>query len=194
MDNNDLEQIIIKLVLLGEGTVGKTSLRHSYLGKEFSTSYLATLGADFAIHEVLYKKGWLVRYQIWDLAGQPRFTNLRKSFYIGAQGALVLYDITKPHTLEKTSNWIEEFFQHNGKGKQPIILIGNKIDLRGTEFETLNSEDGQKIATKLQAENEIPVPFIETSAKTGENIQQAFELITDYFIKNRLNLTKDVNI
>ncbi|MHA2365113.1 MAG: Rab family GTPase [Candidatus Hodarchaeales archaeon] len=185
MEENELNQVIFKLVLLGEGTVGKTSLRHRYLGKEFSTSYLATLGADFAIREVPYENKFIVRYQIWDLAGQPRFNSLRKSFYIGAQGALVLYDITNRHTLDAVSNWTSEFFQNNGKGVQPIVLIGNKIDLRNETPDTITFEEGNEVAQKLASESETIVPFIETSAKTGENISKAFEIITDYFFKIR---------
>ena len=183
---NDLKEIIIKLVLLGEGSVGKTSLRHSYLGKEFSTSYLATLGADFAINEIEYKN-WLVRYQIWDLAGQQRFNTLRKAFYIGAQGSLIIYDITNPTSLEKTYNWVTEFFDNNGKGPQPVVLIGNKIDLRDkNNISTLSPEDGKKVAQNIHKKANIPVPFIETSAKTGENIKEAFQLITDYYFKFHL--------
>ena len=178
------EHIIFKLSLLGDGGVGKTTIRHRYLGKEFSTSYLATLGADFAIKEVKHDD-YHVRYQIWDLAGQPRFNQLRKSFYLGSQAAIVIFDITEKRSFNNIRNWINEFFGHNGKGKLPIILIGNKVDMRDeNEDECISREMGESLAEDLSDELDLPVPFIETSAKTGKNIEEAFNIITDYFIKD----------
>lgn len=185
--SEEQEQVIFKLVLLGDGMVGKTSIRQRYLGKEFSTSYLATLGADFAIKELTFKN-YLVRYQIWDLAGQPRFNQLRRAFYLGAQGGIVIYDISNRDSLNNVQNWITEFFQNNGKGAQPIVLIGNKKDLREKGVDTIARDEGEKVAGTLASELDIPVPFVEVSAMTGENIEEAFQLITSYYFETRLNL------
>ena len=117
------EEVIFKIVLLGDGMVGKTSLRYRYLDKGFTSNYLATLGADFAIKELDYMN-YHIRFQIWDLAGQVRFETLRKSFYIGAQSALILYDVTNRQSFNNVRNWLNEFWKHNGKGKMPVVLIG----------------------------------------------------------------------
>ena len=180
--NNEIEsdQIVFKLSLLGDGTVGKTSLRHRYLGREFSTSYLATLGADFAIKEVNYDNQFIVRYQIWDLAGQPRFNQLRKTFYLGSQGAIIIYDVNSFDSFNNVKNWANEFIQNNGKGTGFILLVGNKIDLRNDS--SITTEEGKKMAQELSTIVQRTVPFIETSAKTGQNIDDAFKLITEQFL------------
>ncbi len=178
---SDIEQIIFKLSLLGDGSVGKTSLRHRYLGKEFSTSYLATLGADFAIKEVNYNN-FTVRYQIWDLAGQPRFNQLRKTFYLGSQGAIIIYDVNSYDSFNNVKNWVNEFIANNGKGTGILLLVGNKIDLRNDQ--SVTTEQGKEMAVALSSLVNKKVPFIETSAKTGQNIEDAFKLITDYFLES----------
>ena len=174
------DQIVFKLSLLGDGTVGKTSLRHRYLGREFSTSYLATLGADFAIKEVNLDRGITVRYQIWDLAGQPRFNQLRKTFYLGSQGAIIIYDVNSFDSFNNVKNWLNEFIANNGKGSGLILLVGNKIDLRSEK--SITTDEGFKLAQELSKIVNHEVPFIETSAKTGQNIDDAFKLITEQFL------------
>lgn len=178
----ETDQIIFKLSLLGDGSVGKTSLRHRYLGKEFSTSYLATLGADFAIKEVYYGNQLTVRYQIWDLAGQPRFNQLRKTFYLGSQGAIIIYDVTSYDSFNNVKNWLNEFINNNGKGTGIILLVANKVDLRNDN--SISTEQGAQLAKQLGSIINKEVPFIETSAKTGQNIEDAFKLITDYFLSS----------
>ncbi len=179
---SDTDQIIFKLSLLGDGSVGKTSLRHRYLGKEFSTSYLATLGADFAIKEVIYANQLTVRYQIWDLAGQPRFNQLRKTFYLGSQGAIIIYDVTSYDSFNNVKNWVNEFINNNGKGTGILLLVANKIDLR--DDQSITTEQGLELSKQLSTIVKKEVPFIETSAKTGQNIEDAFKLITDYFLES----------
>lgn len=181
-NQSDSEQIVFKLSLLGDGSVGKTSLRHRYLGKEFSTSYLATLGADFAIKEVNYQNQFIVRYQIWDLAGQPRFNQLRKTFYLGSQGAIIIYDINSYESFNNVKNWVNEFIQNNGKGSGLILLVGNKSDLRNDK--SITEEEGKNLAKNLSEIVNKEVPFIETSAKTGQNIDDAFRLITEHFLES----------
>ena len=101
-----------KVVLLGEGSVGKTSLRRTYLGEGFRESYSMTIGADFAARR-LNLEGWDITSNIWDLAGQQRFKKLRETYYRGVSGALLVYDITRPETLEALPQWIEELQKNN---------------------------------------------------------------------------------
>ena len=179
----------LKLVLLGDGRVGKTSIRKKYLGLGFPTEYLETLGADFSIKSTKFKptkssKEIDLRYQIWDIAGQPRFNQIRKSFYMGAQAGLILYDVSERKSLASLTNWLEELFNSNGKGKNiPIVVIANKIDLR-KEIECITTNEGESAVKKLQEKFNVKdtVKFLETSAKTGENVDLAFTKITSMFL------------
>ena len=174
----------MKLVLLGDGRVGKTSIRKKYLGQGFPTEYLETLGADFSIQTTKFNNLFL-RYQIWDIAGQPRFNQIRKSFYMGAQAGLILYDVSERKSLTSISNWIEELFSSNGKGtKIPIVVIANKIDLRNS-IDCITTSEGETAVEKIKEKNNLmeSIKFFETSAKTGENVNQAFNLITEMFLQ-----------
>lgn len=177
--------IQIKLLLLGDGRVGKTSLRKQYLGVGFPEEYLETLGADFSIKTVQYKE-FSIRYNIWDIAGQPKFHNIRKGFFTGARAGLILYDITIWESKRNLSNWIEEFLNNSGtKSIIPIIVIGNKIDLREeTSIENISSKEGKKEVDKLKKKfKRANIQFLETSAKTGKNVELAFELITKEYLE-----------
>ncbi len=166
--------LVLKIVLAGEGGVGKTALRTRYLEGVFKTSYLETLGADLALKDVtLDDLGLTVTCQVWDIAGQPAFHEVRKAYFAGCTGALVVYDVTNPSTLKATPQWITEIQQGSYLSKKvPIILTGNKIDLRenGNPLH-VTTDEGRHLAEQLN------IDFIETSAKTGEMVDQAFELL-----------------
>lgn len=177
------EELIFKVLLLGDGYCGKTSMRYRYMGQDFTSNYLATLGADFAIKEEIYEN-FKVRYQIWDIAGQQRFNNLRKSFYLGSQGALLLFDLTNKESLEHIIDWANEFWENNGKGREmPIVVIGNKLDLRKDQPDCISEEEAKNFISQLDELVPYDVSYVETSALTGENIDLAFKTITDYYMK-----------
>ena len=182
MADNLFVPINLKMCLLGNGYVGKTSIRRSYLGQGFVTEYYGTLGADFAIKSIKYAN-LSVRFQIWDIAGQPRFNQIRKAFFVGSQAAMIIYDVTDTEmtSFDAVINWAEELWENNGKGKVPILLVGNKIDLRSESQETISFEAGKSLAEKISKKINMEVPFIETSAKTGENIDQAFQMMADQY-------------
>ena len=166
---------IFKITLLGEGAVGKTALRLRYLGEGFKQSYSMTIGADFAVKRVQVDGQEFVA-QIWDLAGQVRFQSVREVYYQGTMGSLLVFDITRPETLHAIPNWIRELMEHN-KNKStivPMVLIGNKSDLRGKIPTALPREVGEKYAQSLSEWSGYQVPYVETSAKTGDNVDQAF--------------------
>ena len=175
--------IQIKLLLLGDGKVGKTSLRRRFLGEGFQEEYLETLGADFSIKNVRFGE-FVVRYNIWDIAGQKKFSQIRKGFFTGAQVGLILYDMTNKKSFDNLENWIKELIANNGKGNQiPVMIIGNKSDLKD-QIETIDSNLGQKRTQELKEQFKlIFTSFIETSAKNGENVENAFEEITKSFLE-----------
>ncbi|MHA2088617.1 MAG: Rab family GTPase, partial [Promethearchaeota archaeon] len=125
----------IKMLLIGDGGVGKSAFRRTWLGETFQTQYLMTLGADFASKEIslLYsptKTKYTIKFQIWDLAGQPRFKVVSDLYYKGAVGALCFFDITNQESFINLENWIKSFWELNGQGKRPIVIVGAKSDLR----------------------------------------------------------------
>ena len=168
--------------MIGDGGVGKTAIRERYLGKNFTPEYLLTIGADFSMCEDEIN-GIPIRYQVWDMAGQKRFDCVRDAYYKGCIGALLVYDISRSDSFFNMPKWISELWSKNGFGRVPIIVVANKIDLReiNEDFQTLiSSQQGKEFTYQL---NKITEPngfncyFIETSAKTGENVSQAFSLL-----------------
>ncbi|MFX0015743.1 MAG: Rab family GTPase [Promethearchaeota archaeon] len=176
---------VLKIVLIGDGGVGKTAIRERYLGKGFKAQYLLTIGADFAMRDDEIR-GEPVRYQIWDLAGQQRFDAVREVYYKGCVGALLVYDVTRPDSYFNTPKWINELWTNNGRGRVPIVVVANKIDMRELSDDTVSSEQGRIFTerlTKLTKPEGFDCFFIETSAKTGVNIQRSFSLLGENIMR-----------
>lgn len=182
--------IVLKIVLIGDGGVGKTAIRERYLGKGFKSQYLLTIGADFATKEAIVNN-IPVTYQIWDLAGQERFDGVRGVYYKGTVGALLVYDVTRPDSYHNTPKWVKELWMNSGRGKVPFILVGNKIDLRKDCDEKISKKQGISLAkklTRMTSDERFTCNYIETSAKTGLNISEAFSVLGENvmgFVKQR---------
>lgn len=161
-----------KIVLIGDPEVGKTSIRRKYMGKSFRADYLKTLGADFAAQKVNVE-GELVLLTIWDLAGQSIFHGMRSSFYHGCKCALIVFDVTNPDSLENCLKWGEEAVKFAKNSLRKIYLIGNKIDL--SDDVAITQEDVDKVVRQFDEIIKFPVKTYETSALTGENINELFE-------------------
>ncbi|MDH4215052.1 MAG: GTP-binding protein [Candidatus Thorarchaeota archaeon] len=164
-----------KLCLVGDGYVGKTSIRRKYLKEGFKASYLPTLGVDFA-QKALTHDGVPTNLVIWDIAGQPAFQGLRKRYYEGSSAILLVYSVVDRNSFDNASKWLVE--AHGFMGSlPPMIVMGNKIDLRSgkpTE-EVVTPEEGKAFTEKMSQKLNTPSIFIETSALTGENIDEAFD-------------------
>lgn len=176
-----------KVALLGDGAVGKTALRERYLGKGFSGRYTMTIGADFAIQSQIIGDEEIL-FQIWDLAGQPRFAAIRNVYYSGTNGALLIYDITRRESFENLRIWLKELWKNNERGKVPFVILGNKSDLRNNQAliqvnREYASEAVAKLNEQMQQESGFKVTHFETSAKTGENVREAFEKLGVEMIK-----------
>jgi small GTP-binding protein len=184
----------MKVCLLGDGAVGKTALRERYLGKQFSSGYVMTIGADFAVKKTEIKSdgesgSQTVKFQIWDLAGQPRFNSVRELYYKGSHGGLLVFDITRRDSFNNLNAWVEELYKNSGRGNMPITLLGNKVDLRDETEDPVTEEEAREYikVLKKQYNIEFEVPYLETSAKTGVNVEESFNLLA---ITIRDHLTK----
>ncbi|MHA2365939.1 MAG: GTP-binding protein [Candidatus Hodarchaeales archaeon] len=190
--------ILTKIVLIGDGAVGKTSLRYSFMGEGFQTQYLMTIGADFSLKEInlqVSKESFHIKFQIWDLAGQQRFKDIRSVYFSGSAGALIVFDITRPDTFENTIYWLSEIRKYSGFGSIPVVFLGNKVDLRDYFASTITKKQGKALAKELpkyycDKNNVFDVPYLETSAKTGENVDLAFHMLGELILKSRIKKNK----
>jgi small GTP-binding protein len=174
-----------KIILLGDGSVGKTAIQNRYVHKQFSDDYYATIGVDLATKDQQVGS-YNIKFQIWDIAGQPHFHEVRKSYYSFASAGIVVCDVTKPDTIDNINNWIVELWKHNGKGPIPLVLVGNKIDLQDTEINSLTnqllSDFVAEINSKTIRTSGFKNSYIPASAKTGVNIKKIFRQIGIHII------------
>ncbi len=153
---------LVKVVIAGDGNVGKTSLIRRYTEAKFSQSRVATIGVDFAAHTVQLADG-AVRLSIWDMAGQERFQVVRSGFYRGSLATALVYDVSDPASLEHLSRWREEIL--GVLPQQQFVVVGNKLDLP----RIAQANTAKEYAAGIQARH------IETSALTGEGVAELFE-------------------
>ena len=176
MANKPNSQIIIKLLIIGDSAVGKTSMLLKYTDNFFPESHLATIGVEFKTKEVEYN-GYNIELQVWDTAGQERFKSITKSFFRNANGIIFVYDITQKNTFKNVKDWIKDSEVNDFGFKR--ILVGNKIDLQNKRQVSL--EDAKEWADKKNME------VIETSAKTGANIDKAVLKLIELILQNKTN-------
>ncbi len=155
-----------KVLVIGDSTVGKTSLTIRYVSGSFIDDLRLTIGVDFYNKTISLDEA-TIKFQLWDFAGEERFRFLLPQYCQGANGVFFLYDITKPSTLEHLPEWIS-VIRKNVSDQVPIILIGSKIDLQ--EYRKVPKEKALLAKKKYNL-----TAYIELSAKTGENVQKTFK-------------------
>jgi len=186
-DNAPKPSSSVKLVLLGEAAVGKSSLVLRFVNNDFQENKEPTIGAAFLTQKCNLPTR-TIKFEIWDTAGQERFASLAPMYYRNAQAALVVYDLTKPTSLVKAKHWVAELQRQASPGIV-IALVGNKLDLTSGGDSSADSEgvdgddsgDARKISTdeaQSYAEEESLL-FFETSAKTGHNVSDVFTAIAN---------------
>jgi small GTP-binding protein len=151
-----------KVVVLGDGGVGKTTLILRYTEKRFRENYIPTIGVQWTVKEIDQDENH-IKLLLWDLAGQAHFKSVRRSFYEGSNAAIIVFDVTDLESLNHVENWLQEL-QTNCRGI-PCFLLGNKIDLVESRKVTRDMVKGFKM------------PYFETSAKTGENVLELFNSV-----------------
>ena len=157
-------KIIVKLSLLGDSSVGKTSIIIKYISNKFMDTNIATLGVDYMDKTVDYNN-LKVFLQIWDTSGEEKFCSITRNFYRNADGLLVVFDLTCKESFNHVKNWINEAKEHKNDIK--TILVGNKLDLEDER------EVDKETALKFAEKNNLK--YLETSAKNGKNINNSFK-------------------
>ncbi|KAI9480646.1 MAG: ras family-domain-containing protein [Benjaminiella poitrasii] len=167
----------VKLVLLGESAVGKSSLVLRFVNREYVENREPTIGAAFLTQKCTYQDR-TIKFEIWDTAGQERFHSLAPMYYRNSQAAIVVYDITKASTLDKAKSWVKEL-QRQANTDIVIALVGNKLDLCDQEEEG-EVEENERQVPKEDAQafaDEAGLLFFETSAKSAQNVDNVFTAI-----------------
>ncbi|KAB5563920.1 hypothetical protein DKX38_003974 [Salix brachista] len=203
-------RMLLKVIILGDSGVGKTSLMNQYVNRKFSNQYKATIGADFLTKEVQYEDRMFTLQtkfsvdvslnefmipssgpnsllcccllMIWDTAGQERFQSLGVAFYRGADCCVLVYDVNVMKSFDNLNNWREEFLiQANPSDPEnfPFVVLGNKIDVDGG-----NSRVVSEKKAKAWCAAKGNIPYFETSAKEGFNVDAAFQCIAKNALKN----------
>jgi small GTP-binding protein len=162
------KKFILKILTAGEGGVGKTTLLHRYVEGKFSADTKMTIGVEFFLKEVELD-GKQCTLQLWDFGGQERFRFLLESYVLGAKGALLMFDLTRPMTLENLQQWVQ--ICRKGDSNLPILFIGTKIDL----VNDIMVDDDYALSFKEQF---ALFDFLKISSKSGENVAEAFEILT----------------
>lgn len=169
---------LFKILMIGESGVGKSALLARFVDGNFEPNFISTIGVDFKIH---YMKtadtGKNIKLQVWDTAGQERFRTITTSYYRGANGILIVYDVTDAASFEKVRYWLKELKEHVGSD-MPALLIGNKIDL--AKDRTVDPATAQKFSA------EVGIRLCETSAKTDEGVNEAYGELVNMMLRKKL--------
>ena len=164
---DDSYEKLFKILLLGDSSVGKSSLFLSFMDKSWNETFVPTIGVDFKI-KTINVNNMNIKFQVWDTAGQERFRTIISSYYKGAHGILLVYDITLKESFESLNDWLNEIKKNTSKNIVKV-LIGNKIDLN--DKRVISFDEAKEFADNNS------MKYIETSAKTSTNVDQAFGLI-----------------
>ncbi|KAK6033962.1 Ras family protein [Cooperia oncophora] len=155
---------LFKLLLIGDSGVGKSCLLLRFADDTYTESYISTIGVDFKIRTIELD-GKTIKLQIWDTAGQERFRTITSSYYRGAHGIIVVYDITDQESFNNVKQWLQEIDRYACENVNKL-LVGNKCDL--TAKRAVETQAAKEYADQLG------IPFLETSAKSSTNVEQAF--------------------
>ena len=179
MSKREKTDYVLKIALLGDTAVGKTSLINRFLDNSFKENYAATMGVNIMTKIVelkdLQRK---VRLVLWDIAGQETYRQTQGHYYEGCNGALLIYDITRYSSFDNIkAKWLRDYNRFIKKNRS-YILIGNKVDLK--DGSGIEKEQAEQLANEINA-----IDFIETSAKEGKNVDTAFTRIAEFIIKSK---------
>ena len=167
--------VTFKILTIGESGVGKTCILRRFVENKFLKNHLATIGIDFKT-KTLTINNQEIKLKIWDTAGQERFRNITTQYYKGADGIVLVYDVTDDASYEKIRDWMDQILSNTQKDDIGLVLLGNKCDM---EPRSVTEEQGNKLAEELK------ISYFETSALTGQGIKEAFEQLTRDIMKKK---------
>lgn len=165
-------KFVFKIVVIGDGAVGKTSLIARFAEKTFQAEYKPTLGTNIVIKELKIANNH-VKLLLWDIAGQAKWRDVRHLYYKGAQGCILVFDVTRPGTFDSVNSWFTDLIKFSGE--IPRILLANKVDLAD-----LRKIGKEKALTKAEEVNAV---YFETSAKDGTQVNEAFDKISHLILQ-----------
>lgn len=173
---------LFKLLLIGDSSVGKSCILLRFADDSYADSYISTIGVDFKIRTV-QQDGKTIKLQIWDTAGQERFRTITSSYYRGAHGIIIVYDVTDMATFSNVKQWLNEIDRY-ANDSVCKLLVGNKCDL--IDKKVVDTQTAKGVA------DELGIPFLETSAKNSINVEQAFITMAEE-IKKKIGSQPVVN-
>lgn len=173
---------LFKLLIIGESGVGKTCLLLRFTDDSFTPNHLTTIGIDFKI-KIINLEDKQIKLQIWDTAGQERFRTITKTYYKGAHGIILTYDVTDENSFRNIRNWVKQI-ETNAQNNVSKVLVGNKCD---KEDRKISYEDGAKLAA------EFKMQFFETSAKSNFNVNETFSYLTKEILNSSFETTSGTN-
>ena len=173
MTGSDKENMVAKILTIGESGVGKTCILLRYTDNKFIKHHLTTIGIDYKTKDVnINNKS--IKLKIWDTAGQERFRNITQQYYKGADGIVLVFDLTDRNSFEKIREWMKQIQTYTQKDSIGIVLLGNKCD---AENKAVSLQEASEIAT------EFNMKFFETSAMNNINIEESFKELSMEIIK-----------
>lgn len=167
---------LFKVLMIGESGTGKSALLARFVDGTFESNFISTIGVDFKIHYMKTETGKNIKIQVWDTAGQERFRTITTSYYRGASGVLVVFDVTDEMSFEKIRYWLNELKEHATPGI-PFLLVANKIDMRAERVIDLDA------AKRFAAQ--VGLELVESSAKTNVGVSEVFGTIAALMIKKK---------
>jgi len=170
---------LFKLLLIGDSGVGKSCMLLRFADDTYTESYISTIGVDFKIRSVQHE-GKTIKLQIWDTAGQERFRTITSSYYRGAHGIIIVYDVTDKESFNNVKNWVGEIDKYAADGVNKL-LVGNKCDLASKKV--VSTDEAKELADSLN------MRLLETSAKNAHNVEEAFHTMVGE-IKKRVEGTQ----
>ena len=189
--DDEINEYSFKVLTIGESGVGKTAIMKRYVENKYPKQHLSTIGVDYLSKDLRIGNN-KIKLRVWDTAGQERYRNITSHEYKDADGIALVFDVTDEGSFNQITDWIEQIDTNANRDEISIILIGNKIDLKDERL--VEKEKGEEMAEKLK------IKYFETSAKTGEGINEAFEYLAkhilqiknpDSYISRNISLSKE---
>jgi small GTP-binding protein len=171
--------VTVKGIIIGDSSVGKSSLLYRYTDSDWNPHYIATIGVDFKVL-TFERDAKVVKLQLWDTAGQERFKTITHTYYRGAHGVVVVFDVTNRESFTNVTTWLQEFNQFSGGTDVPMVLVGNKCDCR--DERVVSDEEADAVAKHLGCR------YVPCSAKANIGVDEAFQTLTQLCLEYRAKL------